>query len=71
MGAAAAFIVTSLALTIIAAQNASGSSVLDRITDRPGPEEAPAAPATADDGCCRRPGDDAPLTPPRTDHKCG
>ena len=60
---AIAFICTSLALTIIAAKNAAGSSVLDRITDAPAPaaeseaapaEDAPLAPAA--DG-------DAPLTP--------
>lgn len=56
---------TSMALTIIAAQNASGSSVLDRITDRPAAEEAPAPalPATGDDLLPPEPGDDAPLIP--------
>jgi len=39
---AAAFITTSIALTIIAAQNSAGSSVLDRITDAPA-RNAPAA----------------------------
>jgi preprotein translocase subunit SecG len=34
-GLAAAFITTSVALTIIAAQNSAGSSVVDRITDMP------------------------------------
>lgn len=65
---AAAFICTSIALTIIAAQNASGSSVLDRIMDSPEPEAAPAAtdtPALPDGGSLLPPaaGDDAPLTP--------
>ncbi len=32
---------TSITLTIIAAQNAAGSSVLDRITDAPAPVVAP------------------------------
>ncbi len=37
---AAAFITTSITLTIIAAQNSAGSSVLDRITDAPARQEA-------------------------------
>ena len=41
-GLAAAFIVTSIALTIIAAENSAGSSVVDRITDAPAPEPADA-----------------------------
>ncbi|PJE30828.1 protein translocase subunit secG [Pseudooceanicola antarcticus] len=44
---AGAFIVTSLALTIVAAEKSSGSSVLDRLAPAPevqeGAEEAPAA----------------------------
>ena len=59
---AAAFICTSMTLTVIAASNASGSSVLDRITDAPRAEpeaETPAGesflPPAADD--------DAPLLP--------
>lgn len=57
--------VTSIALTIIAAQNSAGSSVLDRLTDRPpaAAEEAPAVPGTADDLLPPAEGDDAPLTP--------
>jgi preprotein translocase subunit SecG len=43
---AAAFIATSIALTIIAAENAAGVSVVDRIMDAP----APAAPVTPDLG---------------------
>lgn len=42
-GLAAAFIVTSVTLTIIAAQNAAGSSVVDRISDVP-TADAPALP---------------------------
>ena len=42
-GLAVAFICTSIALTIIAAQKAGGTSILDRITDAPAPE-APALP---------------------------
>jgi preprotein translocase subunit SecG len=42
-GLAAAFITTSVALTIIAAQNSAGSSVVDRITDMP-TQETPAIP---------------------------
>lgn len=61
---AAAFICTSVALTIIAAQNASGSSVLDRITDAPAPK-AKETPAPTPDESLLPPaaGDDAPLTP--------
>lgn len=41
-GLAGAFICTSIALTIIAAQNAAGTSVVDRLQDAPAPVEAPA-----------------------------
>ena len=51
---AAAFIATSIALTIIAAQKSAGSSVLDRLGNAPA-QSAPEAPA----------GDD--LLPPSTD----
>jgi preprotein translocase subunit SecG len=47
-GLAIAFICTSIALTIIAAENAAGVSVVDRIVDAPAPE--PAAPALPDLG---------------------
>ncbi|MCW8842410.1 MAG: preprotein translocase subunit SecG, partial [Rhodobacteraceae bacterium] len=58
------FIATSITLTIIAAQNASGSSVLDRLGDQPAAveevEDAPASdtllPPGGDDA-------DAPLVP--------
>lgn len=60
---AIAFIATSLALTIIAAQNAADSSVLDRIIDAP--------PASATDDAVPPAGDllppaldDGPLLPP-------
>ena len=49
---AGAFICTSMTLTVIAAANSSGSSVLDRLTDAPARGEAP------DDG-----GLTAPLVP--------
>ena len=42
---AGAFICTSMALTIIAASNSAGSSVLDRIIEAPRRDEAPADPA--------------------------
>ncbi|MEB8385717.1 preprotein translocase subunit SecG [Rhodobacteraceae bacterium KMM 6894] len=59
---AGAFICTSMALTVIAAKNSAGSSVLDRIQDAPAPVEAPAQP---DGGLLLPPaaGDDAPLLP--------
>lgn len=60
---AIAFICTSMALTIIAAQKASGSSVLDRIVDAPTPAvESEAAPADGDTLTPSADGD-APLTP--------
>jgi preprotein translocase subunit SecG len=61
---AAAFIVTSMTLTIIAAQQSAGSSVLDRLGDRPAPAEG-GAPALPDGGSLLPPSadDSAPLTP--------
>jgi preprotein translocase subunit SecG len=41
---AIAFIATSITLTIIAADNSAGSSVVDRITDAPAPSAAPSLP---------------------------
>ncbi|MCQ0092467.1 preprotein translocase subunit SecG [Roseovarius sp. M141] len=43
---AGAFICTSMALTIIAASNSAGSSVLDRLVDAPRRDEAPVDPAS-------------------------
>ncbi len=62
-GFAIAFILTSLALTIIAAQNAAGTSVLDRL-GAPAAEE-PAAPALppADD-LLPPAANDGPIAPP-------
>lgn len=68
-GFAIAFILTSLTLTIIAAEKSATTSILDRI----GVEAPPAPPAAtppAVDGDDLLPpilGDDAPLTPPRAD----
>ncbi len=61
---AAAFIVTSITLTIIAAQNAAGISVLDRLTDAP-PPPSQSAPALPEGESLLPPpaGDTAPLTP--------
>ncbi len=61
---AAAFIVTSITLTIIAAQNAAGISVLDRLIDAP-PAPSQSAPGLPDADSLLPPpvGDDAPLTP--------
>lgn len=56
---------TTLILTVIAAQNSSGSSVLDRITDDV-PSPATTEPVLPDSGDGLLPpsaGDDAPLTP--------
>ncbi|WP_120501901.1 preprotein translocase subunit SecG [Roseovarius sp. EL26] len=60
-----AIFATSVALTIIAAKNSSGSSVLDRITDAPPAKSAP-APELPDAGDSLLPptaDDSAPLTP--------
>ena len=43
---AIAFICTSIALTIIAAKNSAGSSVLDRLGDAPAAEETTEQPAS-------------------------
>lgn len=45
---AIAFIATSMTLTIIAAENATGSSVVDRITDAPAPAATPTLPDSGD-----------------------
>jgi preprotein translocase subunit SecG len=63
---AAAFIVTSITLTIIAAQNAVGISVLDRLGDTTAPAPAaPVAPGLPDVDSLLPPpaGDTAPLAP--------
>lgn len=64
---AVAFISTSITMTIIAAKNAAGSSVLDRLGDAPveQPVTAPVAPA-ADDLLPPSAGD-TPITPPPAD----
>jgi len=60
-GFAAAFIVTSMALTIISAQKSSTASVLDRISEQPAEQTLPAVPS-ADE--LLPPGTtDAPLIP--------
>jgi preprotein translocase subunit SecG len=63
---AVAFIVTSLTLTIFAAQDAASTSVVDRITPT---ENAPAADAPVLPGAdlLPPPSADAPLTPPPAD----
>ncbi len=63
---ASAFICTSIALTIIAAQNSAGSSVLDRIVDAPAqiPADADLSLPGADDGLLPpSAGDTEPLLP--------
>jgi preprotein translocase subunit SecG len=66
---AIAFLATSITLTIIAAQNSAGSSVLDRIgtgavTDE-APADAPALPPASD--LLPPVSGDAPALPPRAD----
>lgn len=60
---AAAFIVTSLALTIIAAQNASSGSVVDRISDTGGSLLPPAQESTLGGGGLLPPSATEPLVP--------
>jgi preprotein translocase subunit SecG len=61
-GLAIAFIATSIALTIIAAQNAAGTSVIDT-TDAP-VETTPTAPDLGGDLLPPGPVPEAPLVPP-------
>lgn len=64
-GLAIAFIGTSIALTIIAAENAAGVSVVDRIVDAPAPETTtPALPDLGTDSLLPPPAGGAePLVP--------
>jgi len=63
---AAAFLTTSVALTILAAQNSANSSVIDQL-GVPAPA-APAVPTLPGGGALLPPAaTDAPLTPPRAD----
>ncbi|NNK78211.1 MAG: preprotein translocase subunit SecG [Litoreibacter sp.] len=57
-----AFVITSITLTVLAAQNASSGSVLDSTDLTPPAIEVPAA-----DALLPPPASDAPLTPPRVD----
>ncbi len=61
---AIAFIGTSITLTVIAAQNAAGVSVLDRVGNAPAPVEAPAEPTAPAINDLLPPSDgSAPLVP--------
>lgn len=61
------FIATSIWLTVMAAQNASGTSVTDRL-GAPAPVETPATPALPPAEDLLPPGtSDAPAAPPRAD----
>ena len=64
---AVAFIATSITLTIVAAQNATGSSVLDRIIDVPVTDPGETTEVPAADSLLPPVSSDAPLTPPRAD----
>ena len=59
------FMVCSMALTIVAAKNSAGASVLDRLGTEAPAAEAPALPAGGD--LLPPPATDAPATPPRAD----
>lgn len=62
---AAGFIITSVTLTIIAAQNSGNSSVIDQIGGTAPAPSAPSSPLGSD--LLPPPAADAPLTPPRPD----
>jgi preprotein translocase subunit SecG len=67
---AIAFICTSIALTIVAAQNSANSSVLDRLRDAPETEETGEGllpPAPSGDTLLPPPAADAPAAPPRAE----
>lgn len=64
---AAAFIATSLLLTVIAAEKASGVSVLDRLGAAPEPTVEETAPAAGGDVVLPPALSDGPLTPPPAD----
>jgi len=64
-GLAVAFICTSLALTVIAAQNTEGASVLDRLGDAPAPAETTLPDLPAGTDLLPPPATDAPAVPPR------
>jgi preprotein translocase subunit SecG len=61
----AAFMACSIALTIVAAKNSSGASVVDRLGAQPAAVETPALPTGSD--LLPPPAGDAPATPPRVD----
>lgn len=62
---AVAFLATSVALTIIAARNSAGASVVDRLgLEAPAPADPSLLPPEGD---LTPPAGDAPLTPPRAD----
>ncbi len=63
---AVAFIATSLTLTILAAQNAAGTSVLDRVTDAPVQDGAEPELPPVEDLLPPSP-EDGPLVPPPAD----
>lgn len=62
---AIAFICTSIAMTVIAAKNASGSSVVDRVMDVPAPLAEPITPAAND--LLPPSAGDTPIAPPAAD----
>lgn len=63
---AIAFIGTSILLTVIAAKNSAGTSVVDRIADTPVVEETTEAPISGAD-LLPPAASDAPVLPPRAD----
>lgn len=64
---AVAFIATSLLLTVIAAKNAAGTSVVDVLGTTPPAEEETAPALPEGEGLLPPASSDAPLVPPRAD----
>lgn len=60
---AIAFIVTSITLTLIAAQNAAGASVVDRLGDAPVSDDSGVAVPDLGESLLPPSSDDAPLVP--------
>ncbi|CUH40631.1 Preprotein translocase band 1 subunit [Jannaschia seosinensis] len=64
---AVAFLVTSVTLTILAAQNATGGSVIDRLPAEATSDDAPTPPPLDGENLLPPSAGDAPLTPPRSE----
>ena len=67
-GLAAAFIATSIALTVLSAKDSASSSVIDQIGGTVAPAEVPAAPKLDLGAVPATPPADAPATPPKVNN---